>query len=166
MKKLILIISLFVSAVGFAGGGSSNYCENCYNSPHYPPQGHNHYPPQAPIIIYEQPYVVSDEAEAMCITKLSQCREWQVGSDFYYSFSYGYKENRVKIFSNGKTVRYLHRGTETASGELDGKALKSSNANAAVKITDDKIVDEKTSVGRSCKEEQEVWNATYEFCSR
>lgn len=156
MKSIILIMMLIsVNAVA----GSRRHCPNCYNPYPQPPI----YVPM-PYPVYQGPYVIQDEVESMCLTKMSACTSGQSGASFYYKFNYGYKEQRVVIFSNGKTSRYNRHGVAQQKEYVDLTDLKDTNAKVAVGTSDGKVTDEKVTALRVCKSEQEVLAETYGYC--
>lgn len=147
---MLMLVS--VNAVAGRDCGSGVACEsNKYNSE---PRAY-HRP---------HPYVIADKLESMCITKMSDCSVKQSGASYFYQFSYGYIESRVMIFSNGKTSRYKTKGVENVGEFVDVSELKKENANAATKVTDDKVRDEFSAGIRSCISKKEVWLNTYGLC--
>ncbi len=111
------------------------------------------------------PYILADKVESRCITEISVCSVKQSGASFFYQFKYGYKENRVMIFSNGKQSRYTARGTENTGTFVDLVELKTENADVANGDSKNKVRDEKSYALAACKSEQEVWRKTYDFCN-
>lgn len=111
------------------------------------------------------PFIVKEKVESRCLTKISACSTKQKDASFLYQFTYGYKENRVIIFSNGKQSRYSVSDTEQVTELVSLSGLKTENANIANGGRGSKIKDEKSYALEVCKSEVERWHKTYDFCN-